>query len=357
MKYMSVRVVVILLLIQAWLIGSAGMTVAPAHSVSSQDPSWSDDFQDGNFDDWTTISQPIGVFDVWYPGNFSIINGALTAQYPEWNLALHENMVAYGTWSFDLFAVDAESDEIVVYFIVGEHSVEDYLKDAYGIQLLLGPYKWWTEDGITLLKGIDFPNDLTWLGYKSTGTLDGWQHIDVTRDSTGEFCVYLNGSLCITAVDQQVQSSNLFTFSTFPGRAIDNITVTSETITIDKAPPHWLHSFPENVSLNLNTALRYDLNASDTSGIDSYRLNDTVNFAIDDEGIVTNRTNLDLGQYGLHVWVNDTNGYTLEGSFSIIVTEATSPGFTIPTEVLIVGAVAAVVMIVLVVVIMRSKKN
>ncbi len=103
--------------------------------------------------------------------------------------------------------------------------------------------------------------------------------------------------------------------------------------------------------------VKHQCQATDGTGIDSWWLNDNVNFAIDDEGIITNRTNLEIGEYGIHVWVNDTNGYTLEGSFSIIVIEATSPGFTIPTEVLIVGAVAAVVMIVLVVVIMRSKKN
>ena len=60
---MSVRTILILLLIQGWLIGSAGMTAVPTHSVSAQELSWSDDFQDGNFDDWLTVSQPDGLFD------------------------------------------------------------------------------------------------------------------------------------------------------------------------------------------------------------------------------------------------------------------------------------------------------
>ncbi|MHA1908340.1 MAG: hypothetical protein ACW98Y_13660 [Candidatus Thorarchaeota archaeon] len=351
---MSIRVLVIVLLLQGWLIGSAGMAEVEPQTVLSQDPSWSDDFEDGNYNDWGTYSCGEGV--KWI-GNFSVIDGALIAQYPNWNIAHHDSEVAYGSWSFDIYAIDRPQHEILVGFICENHTVDEWWKNAYIVQCVTGDYHGYTEDGVTLVRAIQWPNDVVFLDYEPTGEMHGWQHIDITRDPYGEFCVYHNGTLQITNVDQRITTSTILVFACKWDQGIDNVTVTHNEITIDEAPPRWAHSIPEIVTFNLNTPIRYDLNATDGTGIDSFWLNDTSNFAIDDNGLISNVTSLALGQIGLQVWVNDTNGYTQSATFGVIVREAPSSGFTLPLEILIVGAVSLVVMIVLVIVIMRSRKN
>ena len=94
---MSVRIVVIILLLQGWMLGSVNFTNPQTQAILSQDGSWSDDFQDGNFDDWDVRDYFNGNYSYEGPGNFSIINGALTAQAPEWNYAIHDSTVAYGS--------------------------------------------------------------------------------------------------------------------------------------------------------------------------------------------------------------------------------------------------------------------
>ena len=64
---------------------------------------------------------------------------------------------------------------------------------------------------------------------------------------------------------------------------------------------------------------RYDLNATDHSGIDIWALNDTTNFAIDSNGVITNIVDLALGTYGLNVSVSDTLGFTNSTAFRVIV--------------------------------------
>ncbi len=350
---MSVRIIVIVLLLQGWWIGSAGMTAVQPHSVSSQDLSWSDDFQDGNYDDWLTYGGQRTSEKL--PSNFTIVNGALFGQGPMWNYAFHDSEVFVGTWSMDLFVFD-DVNELVIGFILENHTQEDHWKNMYGINIFTSPRYTFGADGVALIEWTTTPN-YSWLGYSATGELKGWQHLDITRDNAGQICVYLNGSLYINQLGNRFTGSNLFCFSGRAGQGIDNVTVTDNLITIDKAPPIWLSEAPDYIPLQLNEPFRFDLNASDSSGIDTYWINDTTNFMIDDDGVITNRISLTLGTYGLEVYVNDTNGYTAEGSFSILVTESIAPGFTIPTEILIIGAIAIVVMIALVVVFMKVRRK
>lgn len=82
-----------------------------------------------------------------------------------------------------------------------------------------------------------------------------------------------------------------------------------------------------NQTSEFGMSFHYDLNATSSAGIDSWWLNDTIHFAVDHEGVITNK--LDLGPagtvYGLRVSVNDTFGNTLSGAFGVTVTPDTSP--------------------------------
>ncbi|UCE11115.1 MAG: hypothetical protein JSW61_04035 [Candidatus Thorarchaeota archaeon] len=354
------RTIIVLLLLFGWNAGSTAYDSKTTRELSVQDPSWSDDFEDGNFDGWTTYGAiGSGSQGSELPSNFTVTNGAIMAQGENWNLAFHNSSVVYGTWSIDVYPVDREHNEILLPFILESHRVYDWWKNGYIVQLVTGPYRYYTEPTITLVRVIQWPVDIVWLDEAPTGNMTGWQHIDITRDRSGHICVYLNGTLHLTTVDLLIRSSVLFGFCGESGQGIDNVTVTNDLITIDKAPPIWIPTELDNKTIELNQPLRYDLNASDPSGIDSWWLNDTVRFAIDNEGVVTNRTTLGIGEYGIHVWVNDTQGYTLDGSFTVIVAEPIPEdgGVAFPPELLIVGVAATVSIVAIVIVLRRYRRG
>ena len=346
------RLFMILLLLQALISGMNIVHATPEFSTS-QELSWSDDFEDNNFDDWSAIGSRAGEK---LPGNFTIIDGAFYAQEEDaWNSAFHDSEVVTGTWSYDIYAFESDRPEITMPFILENYTVENLWKNAYCVVLLTGPYSYWTDDGVAFLRMISHhnPTNYDWLQYSATGEINGWQHLDITRDNNGQICVYLNGTLYLNLIDNMITSSTFFCFNGRAGLGIDNISVTNNLITIDKAPPIWLTNSPSDVIIQLNEQLRYELNASDPSGIDRYWVNDTTHFVIDNQGILTNNTPLDIGRYGIHVSVNDTNGYTLSSSFAVIVSEVESE--PIPSEWIFIGIVGIVAVIAIVVVIRLRK--
>ena len=76
---------------------------------------------------------------------------------------------------------------------------------------------------------------------------------------------------------------------------------------------------PTDQIIEYGTAFGYDVNASASSGIDQYWVNDTINFQIDDNGIITNATFLSIGEYWLEIGVNDTLGSNITTSVKITV--------------------------------------
>jgi hypothetical protein len=76
-----------------------------------------------------------------------------------------------------------------------------------------------------------------------------------------------------------------------------------------------------------------------------------VNFAIDDDGIITNIDVLEAGSYVIGVSVNDTLGFTQAASFKLTVRELPTP---FPLE-LVIGSVVAVVVVVIALVVWRKR--
>ena len=90
------------------------------------------------------------------------------------------------------------------------------------------------------------------------------------------------------------------------------------SMTIDTTGPTWDQT-PTNKVVEPRTPFRYDLNASASTGINKWWINDTVHFAIDGSGVITNTTTLAVGVYGIQVSVNDTYNNVLSGEFSVTV--------------------------------------
>ncbi|MFC1741665.1 LamG-like jellyroll fold domain-containing protein, partial [Nanoarchaeota archaeon] len=92
----------------------------------------------------------------------------------------------------------------------------------------------------------------------------------------------------------------------------------NRTLTVDSTAPTWDQAL-ENQIIAFGSAFVYDVNASDTNGIDTYAVNNG-NFNIDAaNGNITNATALSVGSYDLNVSVNDSFGNILWRVFSVSV--------------------------------------
>ncbi len=93
----------------------------------------------------------------------------------------------------------------------------------------------------------------------------------------------------------------------------------------DMSPPTW-NPIPENQIIDKNETYTYDINASDNTVIDEYWINDTVYFIINKtNGVLTNNTILELGQYDVKLYVNDTWGNQISKIITIDVKNITKP--------------------------------
>ncbi|MFX0108999.1 MAG: hypothetical protein ACFE7R_11995, partial [Candidatus Hodarchaeota archaeon] len=151
----------------------------------------------------------------------------------------------------------------------------------------------------------------------------------------------------------------------------------------DTTEPSWIVR-PSDQAIDEGEALHVQFSAEDLSGIDTWWVNDTTNFHIDNTGLLTNNTVLPMGDYGLRVSVNDTYGNVNDYEIRIRIlfvppvttttttttttattttttttTTPTSPTPTIPVDfdflVLVLGGIGAVILIVVIVVIMKRR--
>jgi hypothetical protein len=108
-------------------------------------------------------------------------------------------------------------------------------------------------------------------------------------------------------------------------------TLTGEfTLTVeDTTVPVW-DPTPVDQAIDQGESFTYDLNATDLSSLDHWWLNTTV-FAIDNNGVITNIEELAVGVYGIRVYVNDTHGNILTGTFSVTVEEVSATSTTSTT--------------------------
>ncbi|MHA1949099.1 MAG: CBM96 family carbohydrate-binding protein [Candidatus Thorarchaeota archaeon] len=134
----------------------------------------------------------------------------------------------------------------------------------------------------------------------------------------------------------------------------------------DTTSPVWI-SIPGDKVLDFGEALSYQLTASDLSGIASWSIDDTTNFEIAN-GLVTNKTALATGFYGLEVTVTDNEGNSLTGNFRVAVfdfestTTPTSPTTSIQPTALeelgwVIAALVGVIVFLAIIILMQHRKT
>ncbi|MFW9849807.1 MAG: hypothetical protein ACFFF4_11745, partial [Candidatus Thorarchaeota archaeon] len=101
------------------------------------------------------------------------------------------------------------------------------------------------------------------------------------------------------------------------------------TITVeDTTPPNWIET-PIDQIVEFGEHLSYDLNYTDLSGIDNWWVDDTARFSIDWTGQIRTLEILDVGRYGLRIFISDIYGNTLEAGIIIEVVDTTPPKWTV----------------------------
>jgi len=168
------------------------------------------------------------------------------------------------------------------------------------------------------------------------------EHSDAGVQFTIHFYIDLNGDSNFDPDEHETTTigmgetaqSQLHTINTPGGYAVKcvfegdgehkPVTVTGTLTVQETTPPTWDQP-PSNQTWELGVPFTYDLNATDLSGLDTWWINDTQHFQINSNGVIINATNLQIGKYGLQVWVNDTWGNTQTATFKVTVQDTTPP--------------------------------
>ncbi|MHA1518860.1 MAG: S8 family serine peptidase [Promethearchaeota archaeon] len=105
------------------------------------------------------------------------------------------------------------------------------------------------------------------------------------------------------------------------------------TVTVqDTTAPAWVFT-PVDQMVEFGNSLTYDVDATDLGGIASYWISDTVNFAIDGSGTITNTVALSVGSYTLELRAYDVSGYYCTATITVTVQDTTVPVWaSIPTD-------------------------
>ena len=329
------------------------LEMSPVSQMMPSGVVWSDNFDAENVSDWQFVGANMTTEPgVEVPANYSVSSGSLWIRGPNWNFIIHNSSVAYGTWTFSVYLqrpVDYES--FYVAFIGGQFSEDwfkhDFADNGYLIRFLF------TEDSdagnYALLRST---NEGGWIGRATSeeAAMAGWKDFIITRDPTGQFYVYLNGELIMGNKDTTTTVSETFSIYSMGNPGFEDISV-SNTVDYDKAPPEWVQPL-EDQEITAGQDFEYDVNATDYAGVDEYSIDDTENFAIDDDGVITNVVSLAAGTYPISVSVSDTHGNDRTDTFDLVVT----PGPGIPMEYLLIGG-GVVVVVILVLVIWWMRKR
>jgi parallel beta-helix repeat protein len=96
-------------------------------------------------------------------------------------------------------------------------------------------------------------------------------------------------------------------------------------------PPIWIE-LPTDQTIDLGYFFSYNLNATAPSPI-TWWVNDTTQFSINNEGVITSPRILEFGRYGLEAVVSNIYGFSIAAEFTVQVIEHTPPGWVIvPTN-------------------------
>ena len=203
--------IVLIFLLCSCSSNTADMTPTPDLTIV-----WSDDFEDGEIEDWGQDLNP-GTF-------FFVEEGVLTSGPDRAGDIYHESKVSSGTWSFDLFFTP--DTKVLPNFDFCLSCDKDY-KSGFGFSVMRTEK---TSVVMLILENGKLTRDNSFLKDEK---LSGWNHFDITRDEAGNSKIFLNGALILEYSDELDISPQWFYLSTpIIGPFFDNLVVRNEVIEI-----------------------------------------------------------------------------------------------------------------------------
>jgi hypothetical protein len=195
---------------------------------------WSDDFSDAIYNEWTIVDRPM----VNPLSNWTAADNCLQIDQDDSGTITHPSSVAYGTWSFDFKVNENEvrsgtgaaiafiSNDIHNMTSVVEPAdwqcywlrIRSYVKSEGGYGLSFQLRKWYD----------DF--DATINASETHLSVTDWNHLAVTRNTTGFFSVYYNGTEVMQGEGTEITTSELFVVSLNSWCMIDNVVVRDDVL-------------------------------------------------------------------------------------------------------------------------------
>ena len=311
----------ILLIFLCLMMISSNSVVAERNDTSmmltADTPVWSDDFADNSsLDDWDISGgSDVGLTDDL--GKFEIIDGKLEAtdETAVWNIATHSSSVLFGTWSFDIYLPILPYEKTSIVFVADKefslfsqpkfialdiiHALDDgssmFVKLS---QFVSNTYKEIVETTSPYVKNTKY-------------------HFDVIRSVSGNLYVYVDSVFLMQGEGSlSFEDNNKFIYWTEKGGKLDSIEV-YDTVLIDQDAPR-IDTDPENLEVEVETDFRYDMNATDDTEL-TWTIDDTDNFAIDNDGVITNIVDLKSKTYDIKVTATDTVELAASHEFTLTV--------------------------------------
>ena len=127
--------------------------------------------------------------------------------------------------------------------------------------------------------------------------------------------------------------------SDYRGWLIDDVAIYGN---LDDIPPKWIET-PTDQTENEGSPFRYNVNATDPTGIAFYTISDTENFEVNDDGIITNKKALEEGTYNLEIRSYDSYYNYVSAKITITIQTQAIPGYEILFILSLLGVSAVVI--------------
>ena len=267
------------------------ITVSVTDTVA---PTWDETPQDQTIEFGSSFSYDLNATDlqsVTYSVN-DTINFAMDGN----GILTNNTLLTIGSYPIEVTASDGTNDNTTVIIIT--------------VQDTIAPIWDETPQDQTIEFGSSFSYDLN---------ATDLQSVTYSVNDTINFAIDGNGVLTNITV---------FSLGSYPIEVTasdgtnDNITVIIITIE-DTTAPEWIET-PTDQTVELGQSFSYELNATDLQSI-TYSVNDTVNFTIDGNGVLTNNTALNLGSYSLEINATDASNNVLTVYIIININDTMAP--------------------------------
>lgn len=255
-------------------------------------------------------------------GGYALIGHSLNPSGPEWNIWLvRTDAMGNPQWTRIFGGSDSETGAAIVesgsdtFTVAGTlfyHALSS--GDFWLFQTYDSPLEWVSAPSDYV---VEFGTILQYdLDATSSVSLDKWWINDTIHFSISSQGVITNTS---------VLSVGTYGLQVWVNDTLGNELTATLLVTVeDTTPPSWVVA-PTDQLLAHGTNLDVTFEATDLSGIDSWSVNDTTNFVINETGHLNNLIPLETGYYDLNISVFDPYGNRRSREIEITVLPPTSP--------------------------------